>query len=68
MDYKEACSAIASTCREQASTDPAHRDFWLRQMEEWSARSREGKADIAETHEVREGRLVPKPAKDEKKS
>lgn len=36
MDYNEACSAIASTCREQADADvdPDHRDFWLRQAEE----------------------------------
>ncbi|MCK1477006.1 hypothetical protein IVB27_19875 [Bradyrhizobium sp. 197] len=36
MNYKEACSAIASTFREQVSTDPAHRGFWLHQIEEWS--------------------------------
>jgi hypothetical protein len=64
MDYKEACSAIAATCREQVDADPVHRDFWLSQANEWSVRAREERADIATTHEVHEGRLVPKPAKD----
>lgn len=67
MDYQEACSAIASTCREQANTDPVHREFWLREAEEWLARSREDKADTAVTHEIHQGRLVSKPAKDENK-
>jgi hypothetical protein len=52
MDYKEACSTIASTCQEQADADPVRRGFWLRQAEEWSARSREEKADAAVIHKV----------------
>ncbi|MET4218689.1 hypothetical protein ABIB00_003907 [Bradyrhizobium sp. LB14.3] len=67
MGYNEACSAIASICREQAGADPAHRDFWRSESEDWSARSQDGKPNAAVTHEVSEGRLIPKQAKDEKK-
>ncbi len=67
MDYKDACSKIASICREQADTDVTRREFWIRQADEWSARAREEKADAAATHEVHQGRMVAKPAKDERK-
>jgi hypothetical protein len=67
MDYKEACAAIADICRKQVDADPAHGEFWSRQAEEWSARSRDEKAGAAVTHEVQQGRLVPKLGDLEKK-
>jgi hypothetical protein len=61
MDYKQACSAIVSICREQSNSDAGHREFWLREMERWLVRSGE-KSDVAVTHEVHDGRMVPKPS------
>jgi hypothetical protein len=64
MGLKEACAAIASICREQSSSDHAHREFWLRHEAEWDERARADRNELAVTHEVHQGRMVPKPAED----
>ena len=59
------CLAKAEACHQQADRDPARRAHWLRQAEEWTrqagARSPDGTA--ASTHEVCDGKLIPKPPK-----
>jgi hypothetical protein len=58
------CFKKAGTCLQQASHDPGRREHWLRQAEELTRRARTGSSDdrSAPTHEVCEGKMIPKPS------
>lgn len=65
------CLKKAESCLEQAGQDVARRTYWIEQAAEWIRRARSGtEADATvrirekageTTHEVSDGRLVPKP-------
>ncbi len=65
------CLKKAESCLEQAGQDVARRTYWIAQAAEWIRRARGGanaetSVRIREktggvTHEVSDGRLVPKP-------
>jgi hypothetical protein len=53
----------AADCREKAKTDPAQADYWTDQAINWLQRAIQNGGDEAIAHEVRDGRMIPKPAK-----
>lgn len=65
------CLKKAETCLEQAGQDVARRTYWIGQAAEWIHRARAGaEADTSMrirektggvTHEVSDGRMIPKP-------
>ena len=56
MYQREECIAQASICREKAQADPAHYDYWIDEAIVWHQRGHKN----AVTHEVHDGRLIPK--------
>jgi hypothetical protein len=60
MDRKAACIAQASVCRENARTDPERQEYWIDETIRWLERAVERSGDIADTYEVKDGRLVAK--------
>jgi hypothetical protein len=63
-DYRRECLKNAEACLERASQDETRRSYWIEQAEEWVRRARgdhENNA-CASTHEIKDGRLVPKPS------
>ncbi|MDE2242781.1 MAG: hypothetical protein KGK01_10160 [Bradyrhizobium sp.] len=54
----------ARLCREHAAANPVRRKDWLLIAEEWTSKhpAKDGDRGVA-THEVHDGRLIPKPAK-----
>lgn len=55
----------AQACLEQAAHEPARRQHWLQQAEEWTRRAGEtthGDGDCS-THEIHVGRLIAKPSR-----
>jgi hypothetical protein len=68
------CLKKAESCLEQAGRDVSRRTYWIQQAAEWLHRSRGGSDTEAgsrmeasskargNTHEICEGRLVPKPS------
>ena len=63
--YRSECLRKAETCLEQATHDEARRSYWIDQAHEWLRRSREGfdANASASTHEICDGRMVPKPSR-----
>jgi hypothetical protein len=62
-DRRETCTRRAAQCRHQAQAQPARRQYWVEQAEEWDRRARDGGEETATTHEVHSGRMVPKPTR-----
>jgi hypothetical protein len=72
---RNACLKKAESCLEQAGQDASRRTYWIAQAAEWIHRAHVGSETEAnakvearsktreDTHEVSDGRLVPKPAK-----
>jgi hypothetical protein len=73
---RSACLKQAESCLEQAGQDVSRRTYWIAQAAEWIRRARGGSETETnsemearpktreDTHQVSEGRLVPKsPAK-----
>ena len=58
MDRKAACIAQASVCRENARTDPERQEYWIDETIRWLERAVERSGDIADSYEVKDGRLV----------
>jgi hypothetical protein len=49
----------AAICRERARSDAAHADYWIEQAINWLQRAAQTDRE-AVTHEVRDGRMIPK--------
>jgi hypothetical protein len=58
MDRKAACLAQASVCREKARTDPERQEYWIDETIRWLEHAVERSGDIADSYEVKDGRLV----------
>jgi hypothetical protein len=54
------CMAQAAICREKARADPAHHDYWIDEAIRWLQRAIPTVHKNAVTHEIRDGRLIPK--------
>ena len=63
MYQRKECIDQASACRERAQSDPAHYDYWINEAIVWLLRTIETSHRNAVTHEIRDGRMVPKAAK-----
>jgi hypothetical protein len=62
MYQRDECIAQASICREQAKADPARYDYWIDQATVWLQRAIEARCGKAVTYDIRDGRMIPKPA------
>ena len=62
MDRREACLKQASICRQKAQSDPERYDYWMDEAAMWLQRAEES-GGAAITHEVHDGRMIPKPPK-----
>jgi hypothetical protein len=60
MYQREECIAQASICRQKAQADPAHYDYWIDEAIVWLQRAIGTGQKGAVTHEVRDGRMIPK--------
>jgi hypothetical protein len=60
---RDACLQKAAECREKAKADSARAEYWNDQATMWLQRAGKSPGDRAITHEVRDGRMVPKPDK-----
>ena len=60
MYRREECNAQAAACREKAQADPDLYDYWIDQAIVWLQRGVQ--TETAVTHEIHDGRLVPKRA------
>jgi hypothetical protein len=58
---RDACLKIAADWRERAKADPARAEYWNDEAIIWLQRAIETGRAI--THEVRDGRMIPKPDK-----
>jgi hypothetical protein len=45
-------------CREKARTDPERQEYWIDETIRWLERAVERSGDIADSYEVKDGRLV----------
>jgi hypothetical protein len=63
MDRKTACLAQERLCREQAEDHPSDRDRWLAKAAKWARIARTCTGHVAVTHEIKDGRMVPKTTK-----
>jgi len=61
-DANKDCLKKAKACVQQADRDPARRGHWLRQAEEWTRRA-SARSSSASTHEICDGKMIPKPSK-----
>ena len=61
MDRKQACLAQAELHRDRAETDPSNREFWTAEASRWQ-KAAEETAAVAVSHEIKEGRMIKKPA------
>jgi hypothetical protein len=59
---REECLDQASTCREKAEADPARYDYWIDQAIVWLQRAIQTSRENAVTHEIHNGRMIPKKA------
>jgi len=60
LDWRQACAAQASVCREKAQTEPERQEYWIDESIRWLERAIEQSGDAAVSYEVIDGRLVPK--------
>jgi hypothetical protein len=60
MHQRQQCIAQAAICRENAQTDPAHYDYWIDEAIGWLQRATLTGNKNAVTHEIRDGRLIPR--------
>jgi hypothetical protein len=58
MHQRWECIAQAAICRANAQADPAHHDYWIDEAIGWLQRATGRKNAV--THEIRDGRLIPK--------
>jgi hypothetical protein len=63
MYQRDECIAQASICREKAQVDPARCDYWIDQAVVWLQRAIQARRGKAVTYDIRDGRMIPKPAK-----
>ena len=57
---REECLAQASMCREKAQADPVRNDYWIDQAIEWLQRAMQSRRANPLTHEIHDGRMIPK--------
>jgi hypothetical protein len=57
---REHCIAEAAICREKAQSDPARYDYWIDEAVVWLQRAMQTRTAV--THEIHDGRMVPKRA------
>jgi hypothetical protein len=62
-DHRDLCLKRASACRKQAELQPEKRAQWVEAAREWDRRAEEVKGQGSTTHEVHEGRMIPKPSR-----
>jgi hypothetical protein len=62
MYQREECLAQASICRQKAQADPLHYDYWIDEAIVWLQRAIGTSHKNAVTHEVQDGRMIPKQA------
>jgi hypothetical protein len=60
MYQRPECLAQAGICREKAQADPARHDYWIDEAIGWLQRAVPAGHKNAGTHEIRDGRLIPK--------
>jgi hypothetical protein len=59
---REECLVQAAVCREKSRFDPARLDYWIDRAVVWHQRAAQARHGNAATHEIRDGRLISKPA------
>jgi hypothetical protein len=62
VNRKQACLNQAELCRERAAADPKGRDYWSKEADRWQKAADDCGSRSAVTHEVRDGRMIPKRA------
>jgi hypothetical protein len=60
---RDECLVQASICRQKAKADPAYYDYWIDQAVAWLQRSIQARRGRAVTYDIRDGRMIPKPAR-----
>ena len=60
MYRRNECIAKASTCRENAHGDPTRHDYWIDEAIVWHQRAIDARREYVATHEVHDGRVIPK--------
>jgi len=63
MYQRDECIAQASICRQKAKADPACYDYWIDQAVFLLQRAIQARRGKAVTYDIRDGRMIPKPAK-----
>jgi hypothetical protein len=62
MYQRRECIAKADACRAKAQSDPARFDCWIDEAAIWLQRAIDARQQKPLTHEIQDGRLVPKRA------
>ena len=60
MYQRQECLVQAAICRKKAQADPAHYDHWINEAIVWLQRAIGTGQKSAVTHEVQDGRMIPK--------
>ena len=60
MYERRECIAQADACREKAQSDPARYNYWIDEAAIWLQRAIEARQQGTVTHEIHDGRMIPK--------
>jgi hypothetical protein len=62
MYHREDCLIHASLCREKAQAHPERSDYWIDRAIVWHRRTVQASCGKSVTYEIRDGRMIVKPA------